>query len=184
MGYHINNIGLDWSDLNGGSSGCCGSVAIGTGNTSVVAVQGLLPHTTSRWCFVVVANIDYEVVRMSYIERVRVLTAKTGRLDIPVAPKEESTEYRLSHDVQNTVEDGFRIRRNNITALRKSPGDRVEKPEEDSPDTANQVYFRDIWANGSSVLARGPGDSPGDPEEGNATEGEVTPLIAISDICV
>ncbi len=100
-----------------------------------------------------------------------------------MTPKKESTEYRLRHDVQNTVEDGFGIRRNNVTALRKSPGNRVQKPEEDSPDTANQVYFRDIWPNGSSVLARGPGDSPGDPEEGNAAEGKVTPLIAVSESC-
>ena len=34
------------------------------------------------------------------------------------------------------------------------------------------------------MLARGPGDSPSDPEEGNAAEGEVTPLIAVSEICV
>lgn len=114
----------------------------------------------------------------------RILTAKTGWLDIPVTPKEESTEYRLGHNVQDTVEDGFRVRRNNVTTLRKSPGNRVQKPEEDSPDTTNQVYFRDIWANGSSVLARGPGNSPGDPKEGNAAEGEVTPLIAVSEICV
>ena len=114
----------------------------------------------------------------------RVLTAKTGWLNIPVTPKEESTEYRLRHDVQNTVEDSFRVRRNNVTALRESPGNRVQKPEEDSPDTADQVYLGDIWANGSSMLARGPGDSPGDPEEGNAAEGEVTPLIAISEVCV
>lgn len=116
--------------------------------------------------------------------RVEVLTAKTGWLNIPVTPQEESTEYRLSHDIQNTIEDSFRIRRNNVTALRKPPGDRVQEPEEDSPDTANQVYFGDIWANGGSVLARGPGDSPGDPEEGNAAEGEVTPLVAINEIYV
>ena len=101
-----------------------------------------------------------------------------------MTPEKESTEDRLSHDVQNTVEDGFRIRRDNVTALGKSPGDWVQEPEEDSPDTTDQVYFRDIWANGSGVLARGPGDGPGDPEEGNAAEGEVTPLVDISEMCV
>ena len=114
----------------------------------------------------------------------KVLTAKTGWLDIPVTPKEESTEYRLSHDVQDTVEDSFRIRRDNVTALRKSPGNWVQEPEEDSPDTTDQIYFGDVWAKGSSVLARSPGDGPGDPEEGNAAEGEVTPLVAVSGIHV
>lgn len=110
----------------------------------------------------------------------KVLTTKTGWLDIPVTPEQKSTEDRLSHDVQNTVEDSFRIRRDNVTALGKSPGDRVQEPEEDSPDTADQVYFRDVWANGSGVLARRPCDCPSDPEEGNAAEGEVTPLITVS----
>lgn len=40
------SIILGWSYLDGGSSGGCGSVAIGTGNTGVVAVQGLLSGTT------------------------------------------------------------------------------------------------------------------------------------------
>lgn len=65
MGYHINNIGVDWSDLDGGSSGGCGSVAIGSGNTGVVAVQRLLSCYTSYWCFVIVADIDCMVVRMN-----------------------------------------------------------------------------------------------------------------------
>ena len=38
----MNTIGLDWSDLDSGSSSGCGSVAIGSGNAVVVAVQGLL----------------------------------------------------------------------------------------------------------------------------------------------
>ena len=101
-----------------------------------------------------------------------------------MTPEEESTKYGFGHDVQDTIEDSFGIRRDNVTALGKSPGDRVQEPEEDSPDTADQVYFRDVWANSSSVLARGPGDSPGDPEEGNAAKGEVTPLRAVSGICV
>ena len=114
----------------------------------------------------------------------KVLTAKTGWLNIPVAPEEESAEYRLSHDIQNTIEDSFRVRRDNVTALRKSPGDGVQEPKEDGPDTANQVYFGDVWAKGSGVLARGPGDGPGDPEEGNAAEGEIAPLVVVSEICV
>ena len=46
-----------------------------------------------------------------------VLTAKTGWLDIPVTPEKESTEDRLSHDVQNTVEDSFRVWRDDVTTL-------------------------------------------------------------------
>ena len=73
MGYHINNIGLGWSHLDGGRSGGCGSVAIGRGNTGVVAIQGLLPRITDKWCFVIVADIDCEIVRMVYFWRVKYL---------------------------------------------------------------------------------------------------------------
>ena len=41
-GYLINSISVDESRLDGGSSSRCGSVAITSGDTSVVAVQGLL----------------------------------------------------------------------------------------------------------------------------------------------
>ena len=65
MAYHIKSIGLDWIYLDGGSSGGCGSIAIGSGDTGVVAVQGLLSCATDKWRFVVVADIHCMIIRTS-----------------------------------------------------------------------------------------------------------------------
>ena len=97
-----------------------------------------------------------------------------------MTPQQESTKDWLGHEIQDTVKDGFRVGSNNITALRKSPCDGVEEPKEDGPDAANEISPRDVRADGCSVLARGPGNGPSNPEEGNAAEGEVAPLVNMS----
>ena len=93
-----------------------------------------------------------------------------------MSPKEESTEDRLRKDIQNTIEHSLRIWRDDVSTLRKSPCDWVQEPEEDSPDTADEVSLADVGADGRSVFARGPGYCPGDPQEGDAAEGVVAPL--------
>ena len=97
-----------------------------------------------------------------------------------MSPEEERTKHRLRHDIQNTIEHGLRIRRNDVSTLRKSPRDWVQKPEEDGPDTADEVRTVDVRANHGGVLARGPGYRPGDPKESNAAEGVVAPLSHVS----
>jgi hypothetical protein len=45
-----------------------------------------------------------------------------------VAPDEESAEDGLGEEIEDTVEDGFRVGRNNVATFAKTPGDWVEAP--------------------------------------------------------
>lgn len=56
-----------------------------------------------------------------------------------MTPDQEGTEYWLSHDVQDTVEHGLGVGRDNIATLGKSPSNWIEEPEEGSPGTDNKV---------------------------------------------
>ena len=95
-----------------------------------------------------------------------------------MTPEEESTEHGLRHDVQDTVEDGLGIWRDEISALANSPCDWVQEPEEDGPYTADEVGLVNVGTNGHGVLARRPGYGVGNPEECDAAEYEVAPLYA------
>lgn len=104
------------------------------------------------------------------------LTPKTSWLDAPVAPDQESSEHWLGHDIQNTVEHGLGVRCDDVATLRQSPGNWVQEPQEDGPNTANLVGLEDVRADSGGVLACGPDDGPGDPEECDASEDKVSPL--------
>lgn len=67
------------------------------------------------------------------------LTAETGSVNFAMAPKEKSSKDWLSHQVQDTVKDGLRIRRNDVATLGKSPGNWVEEPKKDGPDSASHI---------------------------------------------
>jgi hypothetical protein len=64
---------------------------------------------------------------------------KGSRVDVAVAENEEGTEDWLCKDVENTVEDSLGVWRNNIASFAQAPGDGIDEPEEDGPDTANRV---------------------------------------------
>lgn len=104
------------------------------------------------------------------------MKTQAGRVDVTVTPEEKSTEDGLGHNIEHAVEDGFRVRGDDVAAFADTPGDRVEKPEEDGPDAADGVGPRDVGAEGRCVLTAGHGDGPCDPEEGGAAEDEVAPL--------
>ena len=97
-----------------------------------------------------------------------------------MAPEEESTEDRLGHDIEDTVEDGLRVRGNDIATLRQTPGDGVEEPEEDGPRTADKIGLADVGTERVGVFASSPGHGPGNPEESYAAKDEVAPLFALS----
>ena len=103
--------------------------------------------------------------------------AQTRWVDIFVAPKQQSAEDGFGHNVEDAVEDGLRVGRDDVAALREPPGDWVEEPEEDGPDAADEVGAVDVGAESEGVFTRGPGYGPGDPEEGKAAEDEVAPLL-------
>lgn len=56
--------------------------------------------------------------------------ANVGRVDVAVTPNEKSTEARLSDEVEDAVEDSLRVGRDDVTALAKTPGNRVQNPQE------------------------------------------------------
>ena len=93
-----------------------------------------------------------------------------------MTPEQESTKDWLGQDVQDTVERSLRVGRDNIATFRKSPGNRVEEPEESGPSADDNVGLGDIGPNRRRVLAASPDESPRNPKESEASEGIVSPL--------
>ena len=93
-----------------------------------------------------------------------------------MAPEQESTKDWLGQDVQDTVKRSLRVGRDDIATFRKSPGNRVEEPEEGSPTADDNVGFRDIGPNRRRVLTARPDESPRNPKESEASEDVVSPL--------
>jgi len=106
---------------------------------------------------------------------------KGSWVDVAVAPDEESTEDRLGQEIQDTVEDSLRVRGNDVSTLRKSPGDWVDEPEEDGPGSADEVGAVNFATDGSGVSAADEDDVVGNEEESGTAEGEVSPLVAGGD---
>jgi hypothetical protein len=139
----------------------CGGRAVGGARTS-----NLLGSRSSR-CSI---RIWYTKVK-----------AQATNVDIAMAPEEESAKDGLGEEVQNTVEDSFGVRRDNVPAFAHAPSDRVQEPETNSPKTANSVNPVDIGTEITSMATSIENDGPSDEEEGNNTEDEVTPLIRAFD---
>ena len=75
------------------------------------------------WIIIVIANMQTE----------------SGRIDVAVAPEQQSAKDGLGHDIKNAVKDGFRVWSDDVSALAQTPSDRIEEPQEDGPDTADGV---------------------------------------------
>ena len=127
----------------------------------LLTVVSRVSTTNDGWVLIIVTDVK----------------AKTGGIDVAVTPQEEGTEDWLSHNIEDSVEDSLRVGRDDVSTLRQSPGDGVEEPKEDGPDTADEVRPGDVAAESSGMLASGPGNRPCDKEEGNESKGEVTPFI-------
>lgn len=106
---------------------------------------------------------------------------KASRVDATVTPDEESTEDGLSEQVKDTVEDGLRVRGNDVATLTKTPGKRVQDPEESGERTANGEGLANIAAKSVGVTASLPDKNPDNVEEGSAAEGKVAPLVRAAD---
>ena len=137
---------------------------VGTVTDSVVdAIVGLL-HWTVPWNIIVVTDTD----------------VNEFRVDIAVPVEKQSAEDRLGKDVENTVEDCFRVRRDHVTTLAETPGNWVDEPEGDGPNTTYEVSFADIWALRPGVHSSNPGNIVSDAEKGDGSEDKVTPLVGRS----
>lgn len=83
----------------------------------------------------VISGATGSFLSSSCIHRVRgrlvVITdvkTKSCRVNVSVAPKEQSAKDWLGEDVEDTVEDSFGIRSNNIATLGQTPGNWVDEP--------------------------------------------------------
>lgn len=90
--------------------------------------------------------------------------AQATNVDIAMAPEEKSAKDGLAEDVENTVEDSFGVRRDDIPAFTHAPGDGVQAPETDSPKTAESVDSVDIGTEITSKATSIEDDGPGDEE--------------------
>lgn len=131
--------------------------AVGSGTIPLFAMMATM---CNDWHFIIIADAD----------------TKSGGVNVTVPPKKKSTEDRLGTDVENTIEDSFRIWRDNVAALGETPSNWIQEPEENSPDTADSVGLGNVIAKWSRVSASDDGDRVGNPQEGDATESVVTEL--------
>lgn len=107
--------------------------------------------------------------------------AQAANVDIAMAPEEESAKDGLGEEVENAVEDSFGVRRDDVPAFAHAPGDRIQEPETDGPNTANSVNPVDIGTEITRLAASIEDNGPSDEEEGNNTEDEVAPFIGAFD---
>ena len=89
-------------------------------------------------------------------------------VNVAVTPNEKSTEDGLGDEVKNTVEDGFRVGRDDVAALAKTPGDGVQDPEEGGERAADGEALADLGTVARSVAAGLEDELIDDVEEGDA----------------
>ena len=109
------------------------------------------------------------------------VNAKASDVDVAVAPDEESAKDGLGENVEDTIEDSFRVRGDDIATFRQAPGDGVQEPKANGPDAANGVDSVDVCTECDSVAATLEDNGPGDEEEGDAAEDVISPLVGAVD---
>ena len=103
--------------------------------------------------------------------------ANVGRVDVAVAPDEESTEAGLGDEVKDGVEDGLGVGRDDVATLAETPGNGVQDPQESSQRTAVQEALGDLRAVASGVAAGLPDKLVDNVEKRNAANDKVRPLV-------
>jgi len=106
---------------------------------------------------------------------------EASRVDVTVTENEESTEDRLGDQIEDTIEDSLRIRRDDIATLTDTPGDRVQDPKEGGERAAHGEAAADILTENVGVTAALPDKDPDNVEESSAAEGKVAPLVRATD---
>lgn len=93
--------------------------------------------------------------------------ANVGRIDVAVAPDEKSAEARLSDEVEDTVEDGLGVGRDDVATLAETPGDGIQDPKEGCQRAAVNEALADLSSVTASVAAGFPGKLVEDVEKGD-----------------
>jgi len=102
-------------------------------------------------------------------------------VDGAVAEEDEGAPDGLAEDVEHAVEDHLAVGGDDVAALRKTPADRVQEPEEDDPAGADHVGAVDGGADGLCVRAAAPEEVVAEEEEGGDADDEVAPFVGVGD---
>lgn len=70
--------------------------------------------------------------------------SKPGGSNTPMTIDQCNAEDRLSKEVENSVENAFIIRPDNVPTFTHPPGYRVEEPDDQGEDAAKHVYAIDV----------------------------------------
>ena len=84
--------------------------------------------------------------------------------NVPVSEDEEGAEDWLGAEVEDSVEDGFRVGGDDIATLTETPGDWVKAPEEKCPGAAEEESLAHVGAEEVGVLAGFPEEDVADVE--------------------
>lgn len=102
---------------------------------------------------------------------------KLGGIYLVVAEEKQDAKNGLCEDIQDTVKDGFRVGVDDIAALRQTPGNRVQEPQEEGQHATPHECALDGPSEGISVTAAIDGKLIGNKKEGGCAEGKVTPFV-------
>lgn len=90
-------------------------------NTSAVVASNAVVMVTISYMFLA------SCCSSSFRRIVNVETEST-EINVTMSPEQESTEYRLGEDVENTIEDSLRVRWNHVSTFRHAPSNGVKEP--------------------------------------------------------
>lgn len=74
------------------------------------------------------------------------LTAKSGRIDVAMTPEKEGAEHGLRQDIEDAVKNCFGVGGDDVSTFGKTPGDRVQEPEENGPGASDKIGAADVSA--------------------------------------
>ena len=94
--------------------------------------------------------------------------ANRRRVDVAVTEDEKSTEAGLRDEVEDTVEDGFGVGRDDVATFAETPGYGVQNPEECGKRATHHEAAAYIAAVARGVLAGFPDEHVEDVEHCNA----------------
>ena len=130
-----------------GSASSC-RISGGIGSHGLI-VRGVVVDTVVASTMAIILHSDWRVVpercqhffscqeimndSLSHIE------AQGSRINIAMTPEQQSTEAWFGKDVENTIEDSFGVRRDDVATLAESPGNRIKEPQEHGPAAAEQI---------------------------------------------
>ena len=100
-----------------------GTIGSRLGQVVLLTVRARVDTAMDGWILIVITDVKTE----------------TSRVNVAMTPKQKGAEDWLSEEVENAVEDSLGVRRDDVATFADTPRDRVEEPEEDGEDTADQV---------------------------------------------